>query len=122
MLCGSSARPARDRGKWISYVYAARSPLRWAIFATFNAWARIDSAFEGDFLERIAPGAFAHTLAHDRNRVKVLFQHGRDPQIGDKVLGVPTLLREDEQGAAYEVPLFDTQYVAELLPGLRAGA
>ena len=36
------------------------------------------------------------------------------------MLGVPTLLREDEQGAAYEV--LDTTYVADLLPGLRIGA
>jgi HK97 family phage prohead protease len=68
------------------------------------------------------PGAFAHSLAQDRNRLRVLFQHGRDPQIGDKVLGIPTLLREDELGAQYEVPLLDTSYVADLIPGLRAGA
>src|SRR5207247_9184890 len=40
-------------------------------------------------LERIAPGTFARSLAHDRNRIRVLFQHGRDPSIGDKVLGTP---------------------------------
>jgi HK97 family phage prohead protease len=73
-------------------------------------------------MERIAPGAFATTLARDRSRMRVLFQHGRDPQIGDKVLGVPSLLREDEQGAQYEVPLLDTGYNRELLPGLEAGA
>lgn len=67
----------------------------------------IDSVFEGTFMERVAPGAFAHSLAHDRSRLRVLFQHGRDPQIGDKPLGVPTLLREDEQGATYEVQLLD---------------
>lgn len=91
-------------------------------FARFNEWAEIDSVFEGHFLERMAPGAFARSLAHDRGRLKVLFQHGRDPQVGGKVLGIPTMLREDELGGAYEVPLFDTDYVAELLPGLRAGA
>ena len=68
-------------------------------FARFNEWAVIRSSFEGNFLERIQPGAFAASLAHDRARIEVLFQHGRDPQIGDKVLGVPTLLREDELGA-----------------------
>ena len=67
------------------------------------------------------PGAFARSLAHDRNKMRVLFQHGRDPQIGDKPLGIPTLLREDEQGADYEVPLLDTSYNADLIPGLRAG-
>ena len=37
-----------------------------------------------------------------------LFQYGRGPLIGDKPLGVPTLLREDELGARDEVPLLDT--------------
>ncbi len=90
-------------------------------FARFNEWTEIDSTFEGNFMERVAPGAFARSLAHDRNKMRVLFQHGRDPQIGDKPLGIPTLLREDELGAAYEVPLLDTSYVADLIPGLRAG-
>lgn len=72
-------------------------------------------------MERIAPGAFARTLARDRAKLRVLFQHGRDPQIGDKPLGVPTLLREDELGARYEVLLLDTGYVQDLIPGLRAG-
>lgn len=91
-------------------------------FAVFNQWAEIDSVAEGHFLERIAPGAFAETLARDRARIKVLFQHGRDPQAGSKPLGVATVLREDEQGGYFEVPLLDTQYVRELVPGLRAGA
>ena len=91
-------------------------------FARFNEWAEIDSAIEGHFLERIAPGAFAQTLARDRARIRVLFQHGKDPQAGSKPLGVATVLREDEQGGYFEVPLLDTQYVRELVPGLRAGA
>jgi HK97 family phage prohead protease len=91
-------------------------------FARFNEWTEIDSVFEGRFLERVAPGAFAHSLAHDRARIRVLFQHGRDPQVGAKPLGIPTVLREDELGGAYEVPLLDTAYVRELIPGLRAGA
>src|SRR5207247_1988953 len=101
---------------------AGGPPTLFGHFATFDQWAEIDSAFEGRFMERVAPGAFARSLAHDRNRIRVLFQHGRDPQIGDKVLGIPTVLREDEQGAAYEVPLLETSYVADLLPGLKAGA
>src|SRR5207247_9184891 len=36
--------------------------------------------------------------------------------------GHPTVLREDELGAAYEVPLLDTSYNRDLLEGLRAGA
>ncbi len=101
---------------------AAETPTLFGWFSRFNEWTTIDSAFEGRFLERVAPGAFAHTLARDRSRIRVLFQHGKDPTVGSKVLGIPTTLREDEQGGYYEVPLLDTGYNAELLPGLRAGA
>jgi HK97 family phage prohead protease len=90
-------------------------------FARFNEWATIDSVREGKFLERIAPGAFTRTFREDNKAMRVLFQHGRDPQVGDKPLGPLTALREDDQGGWYECRLLDTSYVADLLPGLRAG-
>jgi HK97 family phage prohead protease len=91
-------------------------------FATFNDWAEISSTYEGHFMERVAPGAFKKTFRENRDRMRVLFQHGQDPQIGDKPLGPIETLREDETGAFYEVPLLtDTAYVRELLPGLRKG-
>lgn len=90
--------------------------------SVFNQWTEVDSAFEGRFLERVARPGRSHTLARDRSRIRVLFQHGRDPTVGSKVLGIPTTLREDKQGGYYEVPLLDTGYNAELLPGLRADA
>jgi HK97 family phage major capsid protein/HK97 family phage prohead protease len=89
-------------------------------FAVFDVWTRIDSALEGTFMERIAPGAFAESF---RNTTpKVLFQHGQDPQIGDKPLGVPARLEEGSEGAEYDVPLLDTTYNRDLKPGLAAGA
>lgn len=91
-------------------------------FSRFNVWYEVNSAWEGRFLERIAPGAFRNTIARHGDRVKVLFNHGMDPQIGDKVLGVPTRLEERETGPYMEVPLLDTSYNRDLLPGLRAGA
>ena len=91
-------------------------------FAVFNEWTRIDSAWEGTFIERINPSAFDKTFAENRGSMRVLFQHGHDPQIGDKPLGVIQNLGADERGAFYEVPLFDTAYNRELLPGLQAGA
>lgn len=90
-------------------------------FAVFNRWTEIDSVYEGRFLERIAPGAFARTFNNNRDGIRVLFQHGRDPQIGDKPLGPISDLREDDTGAYYEVDLLDTTYNRELIPGLRAG-
>jgi len=77
--------------------------------------------FEGDFLERTAPGFTYQTMLEDRAGMRVLFNHGFDGQINDKVLGTIEDLREDGEGSYYEVGLFDTLYNKELLPGLRAG-
>ena len=91
-------------------------------FSAFDNWYRVASAWEGDFLERIAPGAFAQTIAEDRNGMRVLFNHGFDTQVGEKVLGPIKELREDNPGGGYyEVSLYDTHYNRELLPGLRGG-
>lgn len=94
-------------------------------FSVFNRWYEVNSIFEGRFFERIAPGAFERTIdAHfgsNDGRIKVLFGHGMDFHVGDKVLGPIRTLEEDRVGPAYEVPLFDTSYNRDLVPGLRAG-
>src|SRR5262245_8203787 len=72
-------------------------------FNKFHEWTEINSVREGNFMERFAPGAFAKTFQESRDSIKVLFQHGRDPQIGDKPLGPIRDLREDEIGPYYEV-------------------
>lgn len=96
-------------------------PVLHGHFARFGEWTEIDSHFEGRFLERIAPGAFTKTLRESRDSIKVLFQHGTDPQVGDKPLGPIRDVGEDEVGAFYEVPLLDTDYNRNLIPGIEAG-
>jgi HK97 family phage major capsid protein/HK97 family phage prohead protease len=97
-------------------------------FSRFGNWYEINSVFEGQFLERISPGAFKKTFNDDAGRknagekIKCLLEHGHDPQVADKPLGVPRKLAEDGDGAAYEVPLLDTSYVRDLIPALEAGA
>jgi HK97 family phage major capsid protein len=92
-------------------------------FATFNQWYRIRSFWEGDFLERIAPGSFKRTINNrsDMSPVRVLLDHGYDPQLGDKPIGIPSVLEEKAAGPYGEVPLFAgvPQMIVE---GLRAGA
>lgn len=90
-------------------------------FSAFDTWYEIDSWFEGRFLERVARGAYKKTIRENRDAMKVLYDHGMDFQIGNKVLGPIDVLREDDVGAYYEVPLLDTSYNRDLLPGLRAG-
>ena len=90
-------------------------------FAVFDSWTEINSIFEGRFLERIRPGAFRETFRERANQIRVLYDPGHDPSIGNKPLGAPDVLREDKRGAYYESELFDSSYVDELLPALRAG-
>jgi HK97 family phage major capsid protein/HK97 family phage prohead protease len=97
-------------------------------FSVFDDWYEINSYFEGEFMERIAPGAFKKTFKDDASRknagdkIKCILEHGHDYTVGDKPLGVPRSLSEDATGAAYEVPLLDTSYVRDLVPALDAGA
>ena len=89
--------------------------------AVFNSDTIIDS-WEGRFVERIAPGAFKKTLAERGDRVKVLFNHGFDPSIGDKPLGKPSVMAEQRKGLWTETPLDDTSYNRDLVASLRSGA
>lgn len=97
-------------------------PTMFGHFAKFNEWTRIDSAFEGTFMERIAPGSFTKAFQEPyRAQIKPVFQHGEDPQMGDKVLGIPSILEQQQAGAYYEVPLF--RGIPDLLlEGMRQGA
>ncbi len=89
--------------------------------AVFNEWTEIRSAREGHFMERMAPSAFTKTVAESSDRMRVLFQHGRDPSVGEKPLGPIRDLQIDDQGVHYEVDLLDTGYNRDLIPGLEAG-
>lgn len=102
---------------------AGGMPTMTGHFTVFNQWAEIKSRWEGHFLERFAPGSLTKTFAENGDKIRVMFQHGKDPQIGEKLLGVPSVVREDgDVGGYYEVPLFDTSYNRDLLPGLQANA
>jgi HK97 family phage prohead protease len=91
------------------------------LFSPVNEWAHIRSAWEGDFMERFAPGAWKKTIGESASKIRALFQHGQDPQIGDKPLGPFHRLEESARGGYAEVALLDTSYNRDLLPGLKAG-
>ncbi len=98
------------------------APIIRGHFAVWDTWTEINSAFEGRFMERFSPTSMDKTLSEGRDQMRVLFQHGRDPQIGDKPLGEIMRLEPDSTGAYYEVRAFeDASYVRDLLPGLKAG-
>ena len=89
--------------------------------AVFNEDTVINS-WEGQFVERLAPGAFAKTLKERGDQVKVMFDHGYDPQIGDKPLGKASVMKEDKKGLYVEVPLSRTSYNEDLIALLEDGA
>lgn len=99
-------------------------------FSPFDTWYEINSFWEGRFLERTAPGTFTKTAkesmrADGTSSLKVLFNHGMDMNIGDKLLTVPTRFEETREdgyhGPIVEGPLHDTSFNRDLEPGLRAG-
>jgi phage head maturation protease len=54
------------------------------------------------FVERFAPNAFVSSIAHDRQRIRLLYAHGHDARVGDRPLGPLQTLREDEFGLYFE--------------------
>jgi HK97 family phage major capsid protein/HK97 family phage prohead protease len=88
-------------------------------FARFDTFNEINSATEGRFMERIARGAFKKTFAENRS-IKVLFQHGKDPSVGEQPIAKVIELREDEHGPYYEAELLDG-IPPLVLDGLRKG-
>lgn len=88
-------------------------PMLRGRFTTFDDPYEVNSYIEGHFIERIAPGAFDRTVVESRKNIKVLFNHGQDPTMGDQILGDIVDLRAD---ASYAVDPFDG-----IPPLLRAG-
>jgi hypothetical protein len=93
-------------------------------FSVFDTPTTIDSAYEGRFVERIAPGAFTKTLKERGDQIKIMWNHGRPDQAGELVNAIiakPTGFGEDERGGWYEASLF--RGLPEwLVEGLREGS
>lgn len=90
-------------------------PVVFDTFTEINGW-------EGHFMERIGPRALTKTLSEHRDQVKVLFNHGIDPSIGQKPLGVPDVMRVTRDGLWTETPLDATSYNEDLAVSIRSGA
>jgi phage head maturation protease len=80
------------------------------IFAEYNTPYEIFSMWEGEFVEIMAPGCFADTMAHDVDSMRCLYDHGFDPFMGNKPIGPIRSLMDSLAGPAYVVPFLDTDY------------
>ena len=68
-------------------------------------------------------GSWDETLARNAEAIQVLYHHGMDPEIGEKPLGVPRVMRPDDYGLWTETPLAKTRYNGEtIIPLLESGA
>lgn len=89
-------------------------------FTPFDVWTRIDSWFEGTFMERTVPGSFKKTIKDDLARMVIQYDHGHDPYVGDGPVAAIELLREEAFGPYYEGALLDTEPVrSRVLPLLQ---
>ena len=89
--------------------------------AVFNAPTRIDS-WEGRFDEVIAPGAFTKTIKERGASIKVLFDHGFDPSIGNKPIASIESLVEDDTGLLLRASFIDRPYAEDIKAAVKAGA
>ena len=88
-------------------------------FAIFNRWQEISDA-QGRYLERISRGAFRKSLLERFGGIRAILSHGKDPSLGETVLGKIEAIREEANGAIARVNLFRS-VPGLLLDGLRAG-
>jgi hypothetical protein len=87
--------------------------------AVFNSDSQpLRAGARGQFVERIAPGAFARSLA--ALDVRGLYNHRDDYVLGRKSAGT-LRLAEDDKGLRYEIDAPDTSYARDLMESIRRG-
>lgn len=86
--------------------------------APVGVWAEINSTREGHFMERHMPGVATKTFRE--SPPKIMFQHGKDPALGQRLIADPKELGEDEQGPFYRAEILDGLDPL-LVDGLRRG-
>jgi HK97 family phage major capsid protein len=83
-----------------------------------DQWAEIESVFEGHFMERFSRSAYKKTMAD--HLPKIMFQHGNDPQVGEKPIATTDEAGEDATSPYARGRILDG--VPELVvAGLRSG-
>jgi HK97 family phage prohead protease len=78
---------------------------------------------ENEPLLIVRPTAFDKTLKERAGKVRVLYQHGKDPAIGSFPLGVAQVMQADKYGLYTETVLDEIDFnTNRLIPSLRSGA
>lgn len=87
--------------------------------AIFDSETVIDS-WEGNFVEKIARGAFKKSL-NERSPV-IQFDHGRHPLVGSIPLGAAEVLREDKTGLFVRARLHDNWLIEPVRDAIKSGS
>jgi len=87
--------------------------------AVFDQETVIDS-WEGNFVEKIARGAFKKTIRESTPVVQ--FDHGRHPLVGSIPIAAPPALREDDRGLFMTTRLHDNWLTEPVRDAVRSGA
>ena len=87
--------------------------------AVFDTDTEINS-WEGQFVERIAKGAFKKTL-NERKPI-MQYDHGRDTRVGSVPIGVYNEIREDDHGLFVSGRVFDNNVVEPVRQAIEAQA
>lgn len=87
--------------------------------AVFDSPTRI-ADYGGDFVEKIAPGAFRHTIRNSRPVMQ--FDHGQHPLIGSMPIAAIRKLKEDGRGLFVEARVFDNWLTEPLRDAIREQA
>jgi HK97 family phage prohead protease len=88
--------------------------------AVWDSPTEINSVREGNFIERIKPGAFKRTL--NAKMPVLMFNHGQHPLIGDMPLGKIEEAREDVRGLFIRARLSDNWLVQPVRDAIAAQA
>jgi HK97 family phage prohead protease len=86
----------------------------------YDEWTEINNSKEGHILERFAPGALARTISEHGARIRALFEHGEDKNIGRQPIAVIEDMRDEPDGAYYRASLLEG-LPPLLVAGLRRG-
>lgn len=86
----------------------------------FNEWLEVDSIFEGNFMERFAPGSLKKTFKENLNRIRVYFEHGFSKVYDSQPIAEVLRAWEEPDAGWFRASLLDG-LPELLLSGIRRG-
>ncbi len=96
------------------------SPVLEGRMMPYSEWTEIRSRSEGHFMERFAPGALRKSITEQAGRIRALFEHGMDSQLGKQPIAAIDEMWDEDQGAHFRASLLEG-LPSLIVSGLRRG-